>query len=101
MKGRNFSKKLGQVEAIRLALQDLLGQAGPLNDYVPTYVTKMAEHELMKIVSVTQVVKDALASSKGDAVELIQGLDETAEAGNAAQLRLKLQVEEANTYVSK
>jgi hypothetical protein len=89
------------LEAIRLAMQDLLGQAGPLKDYVPTYGTQMTEDEIMKIVSVTQVVKDALASSKGDAVELIQRLDEAAEAGNAAQLRLKLQVEEANTDASK
>ena len=98
---KKLSKKLDQLEAIRLAVQDLLGQAGPLSDYVPKYVTKMAEDEIIKIVSVTQVVKDALASSKGDAVELIQRLDEVAEAGNAAQLRLKLQVEEANTYASK
>ena len=98
---KKLSRKLDQLEAIRLAVLDLLGQAGPLSDYVPKYVMKMAEYEIMKIVSVTQVVKDALASTKGDAVELIQRLDEAAEAGHTAQLRLKLQVEEANTYASK
>ena len=98
---KKLSNKLDQLEAIRIAVQDLLGQAGPLSDYVPKCVTKMAEDEMMKIVCVTQVVKDALASSKGYAVELSQRSDEAAEAGNAAQLRLKLQVEEANTYESK
>jgi len=63
---KKLSIKLDQLEAIRLAVQDLLGQAGPLSDYVPKYARKMAEDAIMKIVSATQVVKDALASSKGN-----------------------------------
>ena len=78
---------------------DLGLKADKLKDFIPGYIIKHSGEIIKSLTNAADTVSKAIEESRGDVTKLSK-LDEAVEKGNTALQRLKVQVEEAQSFGS-
>ena len=79
---------------------DMVLKADKRKDFIPGYIIKHSEKIIKSLTNAEDTVNKAIEESRGDVTKLTKLLDEVVEKGNTALQRLKVQVEEAQSFGS-
>lgn len=98
---RKVSKKIEQVTAAKLQVQDTIKKASAHATLIPDYVIKNADGIDKKMEQALTDANKAIADGQGDVEDILEVLKDLNEKGTAAATKLRLQIQEAEKFLAE